>query len=446
MKHIKLLPILFLCWLCSDAIIAKDKNTPDQFAALGTACLRQGDITGAERYYELGRRQKRITTSIICLAGDIALAKNDRRQADYHYGRAIFFDPRDPTGYMHYVNMHREKEPALAVAKLQQLAIYRKDCRTDHLIAATWYAGNKVAEAAAAYDSIAIDSLLRDELVNYAMSTYLLKDYQKSADIVAHARVSHTRDLVLNRLLMYNYTELKLYDKALGASVDFFENSDRSLAADSTGERGFTYLDYIYYGYVLNGNGRYEEAVGQFNKALQLNGERTDVLLAISKAYQQVEDYPHAVDYYLRYMQKLESEERTAYVVYELGRLYYAQGTDTRNSTDLTPEKTEALRQADETFAEVVRLRPDSYLGDYWRARTNVALDPDTKRGLAKPYYQRVIEMTADRGGSQLIEAYKYLAYYYFVNKDYTNALKYVSKILDIDPNDDYARRLKESM
>jgi tetratricopeptide (TPR) repeat protein len=64
--------------------------------------------------------------------------------------------------------------------------------------------------------------------------------------------------------------------------------------------------------------------------------------------------------------------------------------------------------------------------------------------GLAKPYYQRVIEMTESKGGSQLTEAYKYLAYYYYVKKDRENAHRYIDKILDIDPMDQYALRLSE--
>ena len=433
-----------LCLLCCSIAIAKETKDPDQLAKLGMACLKQGDIAGAEHYYDLGFQQKRITTSIISLAGDIALAKNDREKADYYYGRAIYFDPRDSTGYMHYVRMHQQKEPDLAVAKLKQLGLYRDDCRVEHLIAHAWYTGNKVKEAVAAYDSIPMDSLVRDELISYAMSAYLTRDYQKSIDVVNHGRTIRPRDFVFNRLLMYNYTELKQYEQALQASDDFFKNSDRH-ETDSTEAKGYSYLDYIYYGYVLNGNGKYQEGIDQFNHALTLDGgDRPDVVLAISKAYENIGLYPKAVEYYKTYMTKLDEEERTAYVVYELGRLYYAQGTDKSVTEELTPEKIEALHQADKTFAEVDRMRPDSYPGCYWQARTNVALDPESTMGLAKPYYQRVIEMTESKGGSQLTEAYKYLAYYYYVKKDRENAHRYIDKILDIDPMDQYALRLSE--
>lgn len=449
----KTINIIFLCCLCCPVVAVprpgKYKGDPDRLAALGTECLKRGDIAGAERYYLLGYHQKRITTSIICLAGDIALAKNDRRQADYYYGRAIYFDPRDPRGYWHYADMHKQHEPELAVRRLQQLLVYRDDCRARRKIAEVWYCGNKVKEAASAYDSIPLDSLNRDEIVSYSMSAYLLQDYQKSLHVAQHGLQTSPRHLVLNRLVMYNYTDMHQYHKALEASDRLFNHSDRLSANDSVQERersDFSYLDYIYYGYILNGNGRYQEGIEQFNRALSMNGQRTDVLKAISKAYENIGAYPEAIEHYKQYMEKLPEEERTAFVVYELGRLYYAQGTDKTQTTELTPEKTEALHQADKTFAEVYRLRSDSYLGVYWRARTNVALDPETERGLAKPFYQQVIEMTEQSGGSQLMESYKYMAYYYYIKKDKEAAMRYIDKILDIDPTDSYALRLSGAM
>ena len=91
-------------------------------------------------------------------------------------------------------------------------------------------------------------------------------------------------------------------------------------------------------------------------------------------------------------------------------------------------------------------MRPDSYLGVYWQARTNVAMDPETEKGLAKPYYQQVIEMTEQKGGGQLLEAYKYLAYYYFVKHDKQSSMQYIDKILDVNPTDSYALRLSQAL
>lgn len=45
---------------------------------------------------------------------------------------------------------------------------------------------------------------------------------------------------------------------------------------------------------------------------------------------------------------------------------------------------------ADSTFHAIAEAAPDSYLGNFWRARANSALDPETTQGLAKPFYEEV--------------------------------------------------------
>lgn len=52
-----------------------------------------------------------------------------------------------------------------------------------------------------------------------------------------------------------------------------------------------------------------------------------------------------------------------------------------------------ALQAADSVFALVAEQAPDSYLGDMWRARTHSAMDPETTEGLAKPYYEKVVDV-----------------------------------------------------
>lgn len=45
---------------------------------------------------------------------------------------------------------------------------------------------------------------------------------------------------------------------------------------------------------------------------------------------------------------------------------------------------------ADSVFHAIAEAAPDSYLGNFWRARANSALDPETTQGLAKPFYEEV--------------------------------------------------------
>ena len=423
----------------ADGLLKKDKKNPDLAAALGTTFLRANRIEDAEYFYDKGYHMYRISTTVINLAGDIALAKNDRKQAEYYYGRAIYFNKRDPEGYFKFANLYTKTDPDKAIQKLKVLKNYRHEMDIDLKMAQVYYDSNKFSDAAQLYASLPADSLGKEELTSYALSYYFQQKFDSALIVTKQGIRRFPRHPAFNRMLLYNNTELKRYDDALTAANKLFHHSDKA---------EFQYLDYIYYGYALNGRGHYDQAIAQFNKVLELNGNRKDVLKTISDAYENIGDYDRAVDYYRQYVAKMDGDERSTFDDFHIGSLYYAKGTDEKKTKELTPEKVEALRQADAQFAIVEQQRPDSYLGAYWRARTNVALDPDTQKGLAKPHYLKVIDIITSKGetSSQLMESYKYLAYYYYLKHDKDSCLIYVDKIMEIDPMDSYALQISNAL
>ena len=70
-------------------------------------------------------------------------------------------------------------------------------------------------------------------------------------------------------------------------------------------------------------------------------------------------------------------------------------------------------------------------------------LDPETKEGLAKPYYELLVEKaSADsvKYSKDILEAYNYLGYYYLVNRQYCESLLYWDKIAILDPANENAK------
>jgi tetratricopeptide (TPR) repeat protein len=109
--------------------------------------------------------------------------------------------------------------------------------------------------------------------------------------------------------------------------------------------------------------------------------------------------------------------------------------------------------KADSSFTKITELQPKLMTGYIWRAKANANLDPDSKLGLAKPFYEKVIELgavdsvTSVKYKKELTESYRYLgAYYYLVNKDNVNAILYWEKVLAIDPNDQQAIKVLEEL
>ena len=98
-------------------------------------------------------------------------------------------------------------------------------------------------------------------------------------------------------------------------------------------------------------------------------------------------------------------------------------------------------------------MQPKLMTGHIWRAKANANLDPDSKLGLAKPFYEKVIEIgTVDSASSvkykkELMESYKYLgAYFFLVSKDNANAILNWEKVVAIDPNDQQAIKVLEEL
>ena len=99
--------------------------------------------------------------------------------------------------------------------------------------------------------------------------------------------------------------------------------------------------------------------------------------------------------------------------------------------------------KADSIFGDFSIRYPEHYMGYFWRARVNAILDPETETGLAKPYYEKVAEILEKTNNAErkkeMIEAYQYLGYYYYLKEDKSNSLIYFNKIIAIDPNNTVA-------
>ena len=82
---------------------------------------------------------------------------------------------------------------------------------------------------------------------------------------------------------------------------------------------------------------------------------------------------------------------------------------------------------------------PDHYLGYLSSARTNSALDPETTEGLAKPYYEKALEVmlpSQNERKAEILECYRYLGYYYYVKNELVQSKTFWNKVLEIDPTD----------
>lgn len=85
---------------------------------------------------------------------------------------------------------------------------------------------------------------------------------------------------------------------------------------------------------------------------------------------------------------------------------------------------------------------PNLALAYLWRARVNSNFDPESESGLAKLFYEQFIERAtkdSDKFKKELIEAYSYLGYYYYLQNDNAKSRSYWQEVLALDPENKQA-------
>ncbi|HVO75592.1 MAG TPA: tetratricopeptide repeat protein [Ignavibacteriaceae bacterium] len=105
--------------------------------------------------------------------------------------------------------------------------------------------------------------------------------------------------------------------------------------------------------------------------------------------------------------------------------------------------------QADTAFGTLSSKVPDLAIAYFWKARVKANFDPESEQGLAKPYYEKFLSVSnsdTSKFRKEVIEAYKYLGYYYFLKNDKQESLEYWRKVLDLDPNDEQAKAAIKDM
>lgn len=425
--------------MAEDLMKGKNKKNIDLMLALAQAYIDAGQLE-SESLTEIVDKAKKADKKdprISLLEGDIALAKKDVGSACQLYEQAIYFDPNCYEAYLKYARAYKSASPTMAIEKLMQLKEVAPDYKeADKALAEVYYANNRFDDAVKAYASfIHTDIATENDILSYAFALFMNHDFEASLEIAHKGLQQNPEHVSFNRLAMYNYIDLKRYDEAKAIADKFFNQLK---------DVNYSGLDYRYYGALLSATDDYMGAIAQYEKAYELDTTAVELLKQISDAYIGNHDYEKGIEAYQRYVDALPEGEETLEHTFQLAGLYYDEGTS-EDTIKVTPEmRKAALEMADTLYAKVCELAPESYSGFYYRANTRSAMDPETTQGLAKPYYEKVLELVLPKNDPRynrvIIVCYKYLGYYYMLQSDYPTSKDYWNKVLSIDPNDKIAK------
>jgi len=170
-----------------------------------------------------------------------------------------------------------------------------------------------------------------------------------------------------------------------------------------------------------------DRAYLNYGKLLAMRPDDRALLGEIAATYNSFKDY-YGVAKTLSKMLGPLPEKREDYM--QVGRAYY---------------NGERYQPADSIFNIILKSSPDYVPAYLWISRTYSKLDPDSKLGLAKPKFEKMInvaEKDSTKYGSELAEAFGFLGYYHMISENFTLSKAYYNRLIELDPdNKDYKVR-----
>ncbi len=292
-------------------------------------------------------------------------------------------------------------------------------------LAETYFYAGKYDDALATfqkYQGVAEKSPGTD--AKYASFLFLTKKYPEAQVEVEKVLARDPNNVTMNRLLAYTLFENGKNPEAVTAMEKYMklQPADKLITED-----------YVYYGKMLSKAGRAQEGEAALKTAIAKDPKKASELQnELAQGYMLSKNYPAAIAAYQAKMKSSGTPELTDQI-----RLAVAYGGNKQYD------------KADSLYNAVLIARPTYVPGYLMRAKANYFMDPDSKQGLAKPHYEKYIEMAkADPAKYKdgLVEANEYLGYYYYAKGDKTAAAPYYEQVLALDPENANAKKVMASM
>lgn len=427
----------------------ENKKNADALVAIGRTFYNNKDLTNAGLFADYALQKNTKSADAHILKGDIAVSNDDGSTAAQEYQQAIYFAPKNPDAYYKYAMILRGRNPEDAVATLEELRKQVPDYPVDALAARIYYhtKNPNLEKAAEYYGKVADVTKMEDEdIKDYATIEWMLGNKDKSIEVAKAGLTKDPKWSTLNRLVFWNSTDKNYTDQALDYADRLFNKSD---SANVTAD------DYAYYGTALKQAKRWDDAIKAYTTSLEYLEKDPNAIVSkpilyknMSDVYNEKGDYDNA----LAYVEKsIDAKENPSFSDYNsLGSQYLEIASKRSQAKDAAGAKA-AYKKADETYAKIAQKFPEqeNYC-NYVRGSINSALDPDSKLGLAKPYYEALassLEAKSDRTENQnamLKTAYQYMIVYEFNGRQNKAAAKeWANKMLEIDPTNEIAKQVK---
>jgi tetratricopeptide (TPR) repeat protein len=411
---------------------------------------------------------------IFLIAGDIYILVNDGSKAIMYYNQAQFADPKSPTANMKIGNIYVKGRALQAAIPFYEQAIelnanYAPAYRELGQLYLSAQMFDKSKEYFKKYLELTAGNL--PAKIRYVNALFYAKDYENVIKNVEEIFKIDKSKTYMNRIAGYSCYEKTPpdYDKALS----YMETLFKTLAPERIIKKDYYYMARIiikkYQNYpkmteelgnlkpqlekeklkyasagaaekaklnpgledltnkvtalekdIAKADAEIDRAFDNYAKVLNFNPDDKNLLNEIANNYYNFKRYEGAAKTWAKLIDP-STEKVDDYM--QVGKAYY---------------NGEKYKTADSVFSIVIKKSPNNVPAYLWIARTYSKMDPDTKLGLAKPKFEKVIDVAqpdSSKYNSEMMEAFNYLSYYHMMNENYSRSKDYYNRMINLNPN-----------
>ncbi|MCC8071382.1 MAG: tetratricopeptide repeat protein [Bacteroidales bacterium] len=339
--------------------------------------------------------------------------------------------------YVKYASTYFKVNPKFAIERLVELnELEPNSALAQRELAEKYYDNNQFGSACIQYGKYMENPnhFQKDEQ-RYAGLLYSAKEYDQSLAIANKVLSEDPENFYMYRIILLDMAALENWAAAEEAGNKLF-----SLAGDKVIAN-----DYIVYGNVLSEQGKNQEAVDVFVKAVELNPDKPELLPQLSAIYEKAGMNDKAVDTMKQY---LDGGNGTTNDIVSMARRYDALA---RSLPEGDPARvdaaTEGIKYIDMAIAKV----PNN--GTLYRIKGQLILSQNDNKpnaAMAEAYEKMISCYNEDPSNKQKYAssyaAADYLLALYYLEIDPAKAKEYFQDYLTINPDDEQVRNMVEAM
>lgn len=359
------------------------------------------------------------------LKGDIYAMQDNGGEAATWYGQCMTMDPKNPQGYISYSNVYRKIDPQASAEALNKLREINPNYPIEAEAGHNFFSAGNYEKAYEYFSKAKPNTLEEYTQYEYAFTAYIVGKKEESLSLCESGIQKFPKDAAMQVLAMRAAVDVKNFESAL-------KHANIVMNTDSI-KKNASIISY--YGLALAGNKQYNEAIAQYQKALEMKADDPKPLQYISEAYKELGDEDKALEYNQQYMDKNPNAAPTDFM--KLAEIYV-------NKAKKDPaKKVENIDKAIGVYAKLAEkyptLKPFAKLQE-----GNTAFQNELDDKAIAAYTEVINELEAKQCDedelSYLKTSYQYMGFIYTYDKqDFDTAKPYWDKLLKLDPQNKLA-------